>query len=718
MKIAGAVIASALALLALPARADDGEAADVEGLLEENVVSAPSKSAETSRTAPATSVSLSADDLRRYGIRTIDEAINFLAMGVVSERRFQFSEVGARGVLFNGDFGSHVLLMLDGHVLSEQWGAGSYYDRSAAIPFEMIDHIEIVLGPGSVLYGSNAMLAVVHVVTKRAKDFNGLRLVLESEIPTSLRGGVGWGKEFKLFGSDAEITFMAEHYEQRGPAYDLGPQDYGPDSITGVRRRFNPDSPPGIWGGKADDAYFTQVPAGYLRLRVGNLELAVRAALSKRTYPSDGGNFDDPDSYEVDRWLNVDLKHTAQLSRNVSLSTRLYGDLYDYHQFWTSTGAEDCLPGQDAGCFWRLVGIQEVVGIEPQLSLDWAGDKSYVTLFGLDGKYKQIKSKVSYFDNATGENPGDIGVYDEPEKALAVYLQQTANPAEWIGLNAGARVDADDRFGSHVSPRAALTFFPWEGNALKAIYSEAFRAPSSFEIYYEDPTTQIAGGDDLNPEVVRSVELSVEQRAGTQKAIFGVFRSWWTDMIVTNELDATELQNAIARGDLEVGTVTAFQAQNVTSIDNYGFNAGYEGTLVSGRLRYGASVTQGFTRLDDGESKDVLPVAAPVFGNARISYHLGGELPTLALASRVVGRRPANDYPSNNFAKPQLELRATVSGPIPGLPELTYRVTGNYSSQTKAPYVVGPAALANGEREFAPIDRFRAGIGLEYVLPM
>ncbi len=711
----------ALAVLALSgtALADGDDAADLEGLLEENVVSAPSKSAETSSSAPATSISITADDLRRYGIRTLDEAINFLSMGMVSERRFQTSEVGARGVLITSDFGSHVLLLLDGHVLSEQWGAGSYYDRGATIPVEMIDHIEIVLGPGSVLYGSNAMLGVVNVVTKRAKDFNGLRLVLESEVPVSLRGGVGFGKEFRLFGSDAELTFMAEHYEQRGPTFDYGPQNYGNDAVTGLPRRFNPDAPPGVWGGKGDDAYYTQAPTGYLRFRVGNVEAAVRAAVYKRTNPGDGGNFDDPDSYEIDRWLNVDIKHTARISRTVTLSTRLYGDLYDYRQFWTSTGAEDCLAGQDAGCFWRLLGIAMWTGIEPQLTLDWLGDRSFVTLFGVDGRYKQIKSKVSYLDNLTGDNPGDVGVYDKSEKALAVYLQQTAQPAEWMGLNAGTRIDVDDRFGSHVSPRAAILFFPWEGNTLKAIYSEAFRAPSAFEIYYEDPTTQLAGGKDLGPEVVRSVEGSVEQRFGTQKILFGVFRSWWTGLIAIDELTPQELAAGIGSGDLEAGTPYAYQAQNIASIDNYGFNAMYEGSLVSGRLRYGASVTQGFTRQDDPVSgKDVLPLAAPLFGNARISYNLGDELPTLALATHLIGRRPASNYPGPNFAKPLVELRAAISGPIPGLPELTYRLTGNYSGQTHSAYTMGPATLANGDREFTPVERFRAGIGFEYVLPM
>ncbi|MBK9001233.1 MAG: TonB-dependent receptor [Myxococcales bacterium] len=697
------------------AQASDEDTAELEGLLDESVVSSASKSAETTSTAPATSVSISAEELRRHGIRTVDEAINYLAMGMVTEKFFQTTDIGARGVTLSGDFGAHVLLMLDGHVLNEQWGAGSYYGRGTMVPIELVDHIEIVLGPGSVLYGSNAMLGVVHLVTKRAKDFKGAHFGVDTEIPTSIRGMAGVGHELQLFGADAEVTFAAEYFAQFGPSFDFRAFDPGPDSVTGLPRRYSKEKPLGIWGGKGDDAHYTRAPGGYLRFRVGNTEAAVRAAVYKRTYPTNGGNFDDPDSFEQDRWLNVDLKHTFTVSKTLRLSARAYGDLYDYRQDWTSDGAEDCLPGQDSGCLWRLTGISMSTGLEPQAHLDWAGNGSFVTLLGVDGRLKQVKSKVDFIDNLTGSNPGSIGVYDEGERALGAYVQQTAAPVDFLALNAGVRLDADDRFGNHLSPRAAGTVFPWKGGALKAIYSEAFRAPTAFEIYYRDPLTQIPGGDGLDPEVVRSVEASFEQRFGRQRILIGAFRSWWKDLAVAVELSPQELADAIARGELEPAAAYGYQVRNLGSIENYGLNALYEGSAVAGRLRYGLSFTEAFTRLEDPGSDPVLLEVAPSwFGNARISYDFAGGLPTAALATRIISRRQLTRS-EPGFADPQIELRAALTGPVPGLTGLSYRLTANYTVVDDSPYVVGPP-LPSGERLRAPVDRFRTGVGLQYDL--
>ena len=106
-----AALALVLALSALgsyPGLAQAQEAqdtSDLEGLLDTSVVSAPSKTNEAVSTAPAASVVLTAEDLRRYGIRTLDEAINFMGYGMVTEKGFQAAEIGARGVLLGSDFG-------------------------------------------------------------------------------------------------------------------------------------------------------------------------------------------------------------------------------------------------------------------------------------------------------------------------------------------------------------------------------------------------------------------------------------------------------------------------------------------------------------------------------------------------------------------------------------------------------------------------------------
>ncbi len=148
-------------LVSTAARADDED--DLAGLLDEQVVSGASKTDEQAKDAPATTSVLTAEDMHRYGIRSIAEAIDFLGMGFVTQNPLHSVEIGGRGVLLTSDFGNHVLLVLDGHVMNEPWGGTAYFEQGAGIPLELIDHIELVLGPGSVLYGGNAMIGVVNV---------------------------------------------------------------------------------------------------------------------------------------------------------------------------------------------------------------------------------------------------------------------------------------------------------------------------------------------------------------------------------------------------------------------------------------------------------------------------------------------------------------------------------------------------------------------------
>jgi outer membrane receptor for ferrienterochelin and colicins len=715
----------AFASSAAPLRAED--TGELEGLLDTAVVSAPSKAPEAATLAPATSVVLTAEDFERYGIRSLDDAINFLGRGMIVEKAFETGEVGARGVLLTSDFGSHVLLMVDGHVLNEQWSSTAYFDRTTAIPFELIDHIELVLGPGSVLYGSNAMLGIVHIVTKRAKDYDGVHLYVDGQASVlapgrALRGAAGFGKAFTLGETRGELVFEGEYYTQDGPTFSFGPQFREADSVAGLRqydvdpkdRRY----PPGTWGGRGDDAYYARVPAGLLKLRVGNVEFMARAALSKRAEPTDSGNFDDPSSYQIDRFINLDLKHTLTASSVVRLSTRVYGDLYDYNQYWPSNGRDDCLPDQDSGCRWRLYGAANWAGLEPQLSLDWLEDGRLVTLLGIDGRFKDIRSRVHYYDNVTGVSPLTSRVH-EVDKALAAYAQQTFWVTPRFGLNAGARLDVDERFGVAALPRAAAVLMPWRGGTLKAIYAEAFRAPTAFDISYFDPTTQIPGGDSLRPERVRSAEASVEQHAGSHTFELSAYYSRWKDLLLATPASQEAFDAAFARGQvLEDQDVD--QIRNVSRITSYGMDVGLRGSALARRLGYAVGITGTFARREEpGGVRERLAVMPHAFGNARISYELGGKLPTLALAGRFVPRRPLENYPGDyrEFAIPFGEIRIAVSGPIGGS-GFSYTLTGNFITAKTTAYAIGGEPLPNGETEKAPNDRVRVGAGLSYDLPL
>jgi len=291
----GAPVLAALALaggclLGRAARADDSS--DLNALLTESIVSTPSRSSETATTAPATSSVITASDLQRWGIHSLDEAINYLALGMVTTNPLQALEIGARGVLLTADFGAHVLVLVDGHAINEPWNGTAYVDRGLGVPLEMIDHIEVVLGPGSVIYGSQAMLGVIQVVTKRARDSAGYRVTLEGglglptehggsflgpslsssyldRVGTSYRIGAGLGREFSLLGKPAELTLNVEYFRQDGPSFEFGPQAYGDDAITGQPKSFGPRGTPGVWGGVTHDSYYVEVPAAHARTIAG-----------------------------------------------------------------------------------------------------------------------------------------------------------------------------------------------------------------------------------------------------------------------------------------------------------------------------------------------------------------------------------------------------------------------------------------------------------------
>jgi outer membrane receptor for ferrienterochelin and colicin len=748
-RIRAALTLAGCCLLGSIARADDSS--DLNALLTESIVSTPSKSSETATTAPATSSVITASDLQRWGIHSLDEAINYLALGMVTTNPLQALEIGARGVLLTADFGAHVLVLIDGHPINEPWNGTAYFDRGLGIPLEMIDHIEVVLGPGSVIYGSQAMLGVIQVVTKRASDSSGYRLILEGGLglPTSHDGsllspssanylermgssyriGAGLGRELSLFGKPAELTLHLEYFRQDGPAFEFGPQPYGDDAVTGAPKSFGPRGTPGVWGGIAYDSYYVEVPAGYARLVWGDFTLSARGSIYTRATPyidskvNPVGDFDDPKSNESDRFAELGLEYAHTISQLVDLSVRGYTDFYRYHWLNRSSAAEDCFSGGTSGCTQELTASGTKLGAESELEFSWLPELRLSTLLGAGVKGRWIDSDLNVRDRATGALAPEANDYSRTDYAAAIYAEQHISPLRWLDVNAGLRWDYDQRASEQaLSPRSAVGITPWDQGRLKLIYSEAFRAPSAYEIEYANPTYQIRPSG-LSAETVRSVEGSLEQRFGTQRVLIGGFRSWWRDMVSLTALGAAELQAAKGAGQLDDGVTEAYQYQNLAKIQNYGINAAFEGSLLGERLRYGLNVTDAVSRVDEGDGNShELTVGPSLFGNARVAYDFGEPWPTLGLAAQYLGRRPADrafdgGFTRTPYAAPHVELRLTATGQAPFLSGLGYRIIGDYAFAKQAPYVIGPNQYASDTTtpyELAPVRRTQLFLQLEY----
>jgi outer membrane cobalamin receptor len=676
---------------ASPSRADD--VTDLAGLLDEPVVSTASKTAETAGLAPATTSIVTAEDLRRHGIGSLDEALNFLALGLVAEPSYATPEVGARGVLLSGDFGNHVLLLVDGHALNEPWDGTAYYDRSAGIPLDLVDHIEVILGPGSVLYGSSAMLGVINVITKRARDYQGLHLVADGAYPAAAHAAAGLGVPFAWGGSEGGLTVGLDDYHGGPVRLRYGAQDY--DGTT--------------WGGATAHHRAVGVPSGQARLALGNLEVSVRAAQSRRAATQIWYDFDDPRNWERDRWLSGDVRWSNTVGR-FGFTARGYGDLYDYLQHSPSTAAADCLDAQTA-CVFRNGGKSGWYGGEVTTTYDWLGDGRFSTLAGIDVRRQHVSSFAAY-DDVSGPTT-TVSQYAVDATVAGAYLQQTLRPVSWLSVNAGLRLDYAEHTGSHLSPRVAVVTPAWAGGTLKAIYSEAFRAPSFYEQNYADSTSQLAA-QNLAPETVRSVEGVVEQRAGTQRLRLSVFRTWWQDLVVTTPATDAQVAGGIARGVLEPGAQNVKIYANAARVDGYGLNADWSGSALAQRLRYGTGITLAHTRTPGGAR---LAAAAQAFGNARVSWDPGAGRPVLGLAAQVVGPRPVagTGFEPTPEAPTRVELRGAVTGPVGA--GLSYQLTGTWRSTGTSAYAVGPLrdpAPGYDTQALLPLSRYEVRAGLRY----
>jgi outer membrane receptor protein involved in Fe transport len=736
-----ATLALVLISLASPALAQDApppsatdEAAGLDGLsslLGESVVTTASRNAERSSAAPAAIFTITAEELRTYGIRSVAEALAFLGVGMQTSPIRDYSangDLGAQGLLLR-DSGRHVLVLLDGNVMNAQDTGAVSVNEGLGVPLEAIDHLEVVLGAGSVMYGSNAMLAVVNVFTRRAEDDPGLHATAELglmppmaesgrlTVPTSrgdrvglrYRLGVGFARKFRLHGSDAEFTVRAEWLEERSNSSRIPLQ-------TSETYQYREGET--TWGGPA--THFMRAPSVVAGLRIGQFKLQVQASHYEREMPL-VALFNDPSALERRTYLRGDLRHSALLDAHTSLTTRFYAGLSDWSETSTWTSPFWCLPGQDAGCAFEVQSRGRWAGLEQQLAVDWDLDGTVVTTVGYDVRGRDaIARPADYVDLVTGAPPADTRLpYSHTVSALgAVYAQQLWEPLEWLALNAGARLDLDSLFGARVSPRLAATFLPAEGTSIRASYAEAFRAPTAFELNEVDQTYRVKAPD-LAPEVARTVELEWQQRIASLSFSLRGFVSFYEDFIDTRYATPEEYAAGLAAGDIASSADPDYVLRwdNVSDLRSIGGSLSFSLRPTEG-LVVGGSVMIADTR-NNGER---LPLVPLWLGNARVAYTFVPDGATLALVSSFSGRRIAYaDFETltSHEAPEQLDLRATFTSPIPGAPGLRLRVALSYSINPFLPYLLGaPSPDAPDEHLlFTPTSSSLVGLlGLQYDL--
>jgi hypothetical protein len=569
------------------------------------------------------------------------------------------------------------------------------------------------------------MFGLVNVVTKRAKDYDGVRVIAESALPISIRVGAGAGSTFTAIGLTGEVTTQLEYYKQEGPDLFFDAQNTGVDRFTGQPGRNTRDGgPTGLWGGaRAERSLYSESPSGLVRVSVGDTELHLRGSYHRHGAPTGPGDFDDHETGEKETRASLGLSHRVALSTLVDVSAHAYASYYRTQSNFIASRGVLC-PFGLVTCNYTDTGSARWVGLEVQSTWDWFRDDRFVTVLGGDVRQRHVATSSDTLDVETGESlyPAVPGL-DNADVIVAAYAQQTWEIVPAVRLSGGARVDSDPRFDPVVTPRAAGSVAPWSGGTLKGSYSTAFRAPSWDET--DNSTARRIKAGELRPEEVRSFELSLEHRFGTHRMVVGGFYSHWDNLVELVPLSDEEAIQAIRNGETQVPFTPGIQLtqyRNSSQFRNYGMNSGFDGSLASGTVLYGFSITGAVVKKPKtGVGGTRLPVAPQLFGNARVAYVLGDDLPTVALGTHVTGPRPADlsngQFQPDPYARSQVQLRLTLTGNVPVLTNLSYRAMANYSTASRGPYVVGPVTRAIPSQttpSLVPVDRFRTTVGLQY----
>jgi iron complex outermembrane receptor protein len=197
----------------LAANTDPGQEAppelttlSLEELMKVEVTSV-SKQAQPLFQAAAAIFVISQEDIRRSGVTTIPEALR-MAPGIqVARLDTHRWAVSSRG--FNGEFANKLLVLIDGRTVYSPLFTGVFWDAQDTV-LEDIDRIEVIRGPGASLWGANAVNGVINIITKKAKDTQGLLAVVgggtEERAFTTLRYGTSVGEHThaRLYGKFSE----------------------------------------------------------------------------------------------------------------------------------------------------------------------------------------------------------------------------------------------------------------------------------------------------------------------------------------------------------------------------------------------------------------------------------------------------------------------------------------------------------------------------------
>jgi outer membrane receptor for ferrienterochelin and colicin len=468
-------------------------------------VTAASRSTESVEDAPSSVSIISAQELRAMNYPTIAEAIRGIRGVYLSDDR-SYVTAGFRGSSQEGDYGAHVLVLVDGASTNDDFVGSSYIGYDARVDIDDIERIEVVRGPGSVLYGTGAFFGVINLVTRNKNAPTHGEVAVSSADYGMTRARVT-GQVRLSPDSGAWASVAAAHSNGR----DFYFSDYASDPATGGNAR----------GLDGFDAATTNGNAWYKAFNFQWLFTSRKKSIPTGEY---GTTFGDPRSHLADTRGLAEIRFEPVVSDRVQLLSRAHFNLYNFDDELAYTPDQG---GVAAEAFrGRWVGLEQRIVLIPVMPLK-------ITIGGEFQRHFEANQTGNCEFPCTPASMPTTPIYlsrNTPFTLAAGYGNIDWTPVHAIKITAGARGDYDSLFGSSVNPRLAVIVHPYDRGVLKFLAGKAFRAPSVYELYYQGPLQ--APSNNLKPEDIYSGEIEFTHRFWTTVTATGsVFTNYVNNLI-------------------------------------------------------------------------------------------------------------------------------------------------------------------------------------------
>jgi vitamin B12 transporter len=397
-------------------------------------------------------------------------------------------------IYMRGGKSEHTLVLIDGIEMNDPTSPGRSYNFGHLMA-DNIERIEVLRGPQSTLYGSDAIGGVINIITKKGRGKPSFSLVGEAGTYNTFSRQIG------LSGGNEKI-----HYSLSALRYDT-------DGFSAASQKY---------GNTEDDGYKnTTLSAKVGVMPVSNLDLdfTLRSIHSKTDIDQDYGTIKDDPNY---------LTEYDQLFARTALGLCLFDGLWEQKMGLSLSRHErDLKDDKDADHpddFSRGSYNGRILKADWQHNIHLLEDINTLTA-GFD--YEEESARSDWYSQSVWGT--DQSAFDlKKAYQTAAYAEDQIKLADSLFASIGVRLDHHDCFGSKVTYRLAPAYiFHSTGTKVRSTFGTGFKSPSLFQLYSS------YGDKNLQPETSQGWDIGLDQPFFNDRLVFGVtgFANWFKDMV-------------------------------------------------------------------------------------------------------------------------------------------------------------------------------------------